>query len=228
MLSTQNRKTSIKMVCGHSDDVSISFKGARQLETERREMSKAICVECRHQLEAWMKSDFDNAPFPMDMPKLKGASASQIAFATRVRDGEFKKYGPLMQALSEMDADLAVHAWRSLYMRFMVTTSRYWLDGQKLFSIWSWANEVRYMMKAPNYDEKPQMNSPYGWFTSVDKDAIAYIRAYNPKYDLKGANLPFINYWKQDMLKMPESTVIPMMVQVQAQATAAKQVGTSA
>jgi len=210
MFTSKNRIVDIKMACGHSEDASLSYRGTRQLASERRDMSMSVCGECRRQLEAWMTADFGKETFPMDLPPLSGASAAQIGFATKVRDKEFSKYGPLMLALSKMDTELAMQAWRSLYMRFMVTSSRYWLDGlpkdgRDQFTVWHWASEVRYLMKEPGFSEKPHMNSPYGWFVHVDRYAIAYIKAYDPTRDLKGTKLPILRYWTADTLKKREA-----------------------
>lgn len=219
MFTSKNRIVDIKMACGHSEDASLSYRGSRQLASERRDMSMALCSECRRQLEAWMTAEFGTEKFPMDLPPLTGASPAQIGFATKVRDKDFAKYGPLMLALSKMKTDLAVQAWRSLYMRFMVTSSRFWLDGmpkdgRDQFTVWHWASEVRYLMKPPSYGEKPHMNSPFGWFAHVDRYAIAYILAYDPARELKGANLPILRYWTPDMVKKCEEEPVQADEQV--------------
>lgn len=210
MFTPQNRSIEFKMACGHTESASVTYRGNRQLAEERRDMAKSVCAECRRQLETWMKEDFGTEAFPMDLPPLQGASKAQIDYATKVRAKDFQKYGPLMLALSKMDTELAMHAWRSLYMRYMVTSSRYWLDGlpkdgRDQFTVWHWAGEVRYLMKPPGYDEKPRMNSAYGWFASVDPYAVGFIAAYDPKHDLKGAKLPILRHWTADMFKKPEA-----------------------
>lgn len=202
MFVTSHRNIEFTMVCGHKETASVDVRGTQQMAEERRNLATMLCSTCVRTLETWLKADHGQQAFPMDFPALDGISAAQVKFATDVRLKEFKKYGPIMQALSKDSSELAKFAWRALYMCFMVTNSRYWLDERKRFDHHVWGGEIKRLMKAPGFSDRVSSSSAYGSFhNSRNRDSISYFMAINPACDLQGKNLPLMRFWTKEMFK---------------------------
>ncbi|WP_274644601.1 hypothetical protein [Pseudomonas serbica] len=202
MLVTSHRNIEFTMVCGHKEIVSDAIRGSRQMAEERRNLASMLCSTCVRVLEGWLKADHGQQAYPMDFPVLNGASDAQVRFASDMRLKEFKKYGPIMQTLSKDSTELAKFAWRALYMCFMVTDSRYWLDERKRFNHHVWGGEIQRLMKEPGFSDRVSSSSAYGFFyNSRARDSISYFMAINPACDLQGKNLPLMRFWTKEMFK---------------------------
>jgi hypothetical protein len=205
MFVTSHRNIEFTMVCGHKETASVDVRGTRQMAEERRNLATMLCSTCVRTLETWLKADHGQQAYPMDFPVLNGISAAQVKFATDVRLREFKKYGPIMQALSNDSTELGKFAWRALYMCFMVTNCRYWLDERKRFDHYVWGGEIQRLMKAPGFSDRVSSSSAYGSFhNSRNRDSISYFMAINPACDLQGKNLPLMGFWTREMFKACE------------------------
>lgn len=202
MPSPMHRNIDVTMVCGHKDNAPVSYRGSRQLLDERLNLKKMLCHECMGTLSTWYSADFGQQAYPMDFPIMAGTSPAQTKFATDVRRDEFKKFGPIMLALSKDPSELAKFAWRAIYMRFMVTNVRYWLDGRNRFNVHLWATDIQRLMKAPSISDVVSTETPYGWFAKGrNRDALGYIIGINPACDLQGKNLPLMHLWTAEMFR---------------------------
>lgn len=166
MLSPTSFELSMTAACGHPQPGKLRYRSAREKNEQMAEVKAMICDTCRAQLRSWMADDHGDEKFSMDFPEMTG-TPKMIKWATDLRKARFEKYGSLMLALSKMlDSELAKTAWKALYLMFMVSESKHWIDNRNYpFTDLNLFFEVSNLMKDPGRNKGVVMGSgPFNHF----------------------------------------------------------------